>query len=111
MNEQTHAGLWIRWAPETWEKDGSWATSIQKNTLNNGAVTEAQFILQDARCIFLPISELRRVLANKKANERGTIVFRVNPESRTIDEKTASMSVIVSRTHKKVKTKRMIEVY
>ena len=99
MSEQVHITLWIRWVLDTWENDGSWATSIQENTLHKKSINEAQFIFPDARCMFVPMSELRRVLSGKSANGKGTIVFRVNPEKSTINKMTANVDLIVSRTH------------
>jgi hypothetical protein len=105
--EQVYEDIWIRWAPASWEADGSWCTSIQETTLHKSALTRALFILADDRCVFVPMGELRRVLSEKPANARKTIIFRVNPKNQTIEGQGVEMHLITSGTHKKAKQSKL----
>jgi hypothetical protein len=101
MPEQVHDGIWIRWLAGTWEADGAWATSIQENTLHKASLTKALFILDDHRCVFVPMEEIRQLLSAKPANDRGTIVFRVNPKSATVNGLKVRMDAVESRTYRR----------
>lgn len=109
MQEQEYDNLWIRWAPSTWEKSGGWKTSIQENTLHKPRLTQALFILQDFRCVFVKMDVLRQRLSGKSPNSRGTIMFEVNPIRKSIDGTRAEMDVVVSRTHRRQNPGRLID--
>ena len=100
MREQKHGEIWIRWAMEAWEKDGTWTTSIQKNILEKNTFKEALFILQDDRCVFVPMEEMIKVLSAESVNAGGTIMVRIHPSRMTINETPAKMNVVTSRTHR-----------
>src|SRR5256885_9054754 len=101
MQEQVYGDMWIRWAPETWKAGEDWATSIQLNTLCNKTLAKALFILRDYRCVFGRMEDLRRALDGKSANSRGTIAFRLNPQTRMVNGTQVNMDVIISRTYRR----------
>ena len=104
MQEQEYDGIWIRWIHEPWENEGDWRTGIQENTLHKEYLKTALFILEDHRCIFVSMNELRKAIGGNPLSTNDSILFSVNPRLKTIDGKRAKMDVVVSGTHKRENT-------
>ena len=110
MPLQTYKDIWIRWIHAPWEKSGEWRTGIQVNVLDDQTIKNALFILEDYRCVFVPMSALRTILSAKRKPGVDSIVFNINPRSRTIDgKKVADLAVITSQTERKKKRKAMLD--
>jgi len=96
----TYQDIWIRWIPSTWENEDDWRTDIRPSVLKDSAITKALFILDDGSCVFIPMSELRKVLSQKEPNKNGSIIFNVNPRSKKVEQTRVSMDVKQSKRTK-----------
>ena len=101
MSDQTYQCIWVRWIPSTWEKGGEWTTSIQANTLADHSLTKAIFILEDMRCVFIPMEGMRGALSSNPPNNAGTIVFVLNPRKKTVNGIRLDFGVVTSQTKRK----------
>src|ERR1051326_8331101 len=106
---QTYQDIWIRWIHSTWEKDDDWRPDIRPSVLSDSTITKALFILDDYSCAFIPMEELRKALAGKAPNKNGSIIFNVNPRSRTVDGKLVTMDFFQSKKNKALATTKLLE--
>ena len=98
----TYQDIWIRWIHSTWENEDAWRTDIRPSVLNDSAITKALFILDDGSCVFIPLSELKKVLLQKTPNKNGSIIFNVSPRSKEVDQTRVSMEVKLSKRNQAV---------
>jgi hypothetical protein len=105
----TYQDTWIRWVHSTWENQNAWRTDIRPSVLKDSSITKALFVLDDGSCVFVPTSELRRVLTNKQPNNNGSIIFNVQPRSKKIDEVKVEMEVKQSKRTQAAEQSKILE--
>jgi hypothetical protein len=105
----TYQDVWIRWVHSTWENNKAWRTDIRPNVLNDAELKKALFILDDGSCVFIPMTELKRVLSQKAPNRNGSVIFNVNPRSKKVDRVSVSMEVKQSKRTKADEEARILE--
>jgi hypothetical protein len=104
----TYQDVWVRYIHFTWQHGDDWRTDIQSSVLHNLALKTALFILDDRSCVFIPLNELRHILAGVVCGENGAIPFNVNPHSKTVNENRVQMQVIRPQ-EKQSENRKMIE--
>ena len=91
--------IWVRWIHETWENRNNWRTDIRPSVLNNANVKKAEFILDDGSCVCVPMCDLNNILSDKTPEKNGSIIFSINPDSKTVEGKPVTMAIFRPKTN------------
>jgi hypothetical protein len=85
---------WVRQIHDTWANTSGWRTDIAKSVLDDLSVTEAVFVLDDKRALFLSMAELRAAVSDCPIRGTGKVgPFEVDPQSSRVNGRLVKIEV------------------